>query len=135
MHSFASLAIFAFSGSADFMILATGAKLRMLASESRLLDEPFEGRCRGSEEEGEEVDDMIARCTPTISEALLQRKGSREGFYLVRGGRRESIGLTIVETDCGWMELWRRQSQHRKWTCDGRRSAQIRTKGGEERED
>ena len=32
MHSFASLAIFAFSGNAIFMILATGAKLCMLAS-------------------------------------------------------------------------------------------------------
>ena len=32
MHSFASLAILAFSGSAVFMIRATGAKLRMLAS-------------------------------------------------------------------------------------------------------
>ena len=39
MHSFASFAIFAFSGNADFMILATGAKLRMLASLSHLLDE------------------------------------------------------------------------------------------------
>ena len=33
MHSFASFAIFAFSGSAVFMIRATGAKLRMLASD------------------------------------------------------------------------------------------------------
>ena len=32
IHSFASLAIFAFSGRAFFMIRATGAKLRMLAS-------------------------------------------------------------------------------------------------------
>jgi hypothetical protein len=32
MHSFASFAILAFSGSAVFMIRATGAKLRMLAS-------------------------------------------------------------------------------------------------------
>lgn len=32
MHSFASFAILAFSGSADFMILATGAKFCMLAS-------------------------------------------------------------------------------------------------------
>ena len=32
MHSFASLAILAFSGRADFMILATGAKFCMLAS-------------------------------------------------------------------------------------------------------
>jgi hypothetical protein len=75
MHSLASLAIFAFSGSADFMILATGAKLRMLASESRLLDEAFEGRCAASDEEGDEAEDMIARCKPTVSEALLQRNG------------------------------------------------------------
>lgn len=32
MHSLASLAIFAFSGRAFFMMRATGAKLRMLAS-------------------------------------------------------------------------------------------------------
>jgi hypothetical protein len=75
MHSFASLAIFAFSGRADFMILATGAKLRMLASESRLLDDCFELGCTASEEEGGEVDDMIARCKPAVSEALLQRNG------------------------------------------------------------
>lgn len=35
MHSFASFAILAFSGSAFFIIRATGAKLRMLASEFR----------------------------------------------------------------------------------------------------
>ena len=34
MHSLASLAILAFSGNAVFMIRATGAKLRMLASEA-----------------------------------------------------------------------------------------------------
>src|SRR5437764_10491758 len=34
MHSFASLAILAFSGNAVFMMRATGAKLRMLASEA-----------------------------------------------------------------------------------------------------
>lgn len=33
MHSLASFAIFAFSGNASFMIRATGAKLRMLASD------------------------------------------------------------------------------------------------------
>lgn len=33
MHSLASFAIFAFSGSAIFMIRATGAKLRMSASD------------------------------------------------------------------------------------------------------
>jgi len=36
MHSFASFAIFAFSGKAVFIIRATGAKLRILASEVRL---------------------------------------------------------------------------------------------------
>jgi len=34
MHSLASLAIFAFSGRAVFIILATGAKFRMLASDA-----------------------------------------------------------------------------------------------------
>ena len=36
MHSFASLAILAFSGNAVFIIRATGAKLRILASDARL---------------------------------------------------------------------------------------------------
>lgn len=43
MHSLASLAILAFSGSAVFIIRATGAKLRMLASDARLLC--LEPRC------------------------------------------------------------------------------------------
>jgi hypothetical protein len=65
MHSLASLAIFAFSGRADFIILATGAKFLMLASESRLVDEFLVARCTGEDEEGEE-DDMIARCKLTV---------------------------------------------------------------------
>jgi hypothetical protein len=45
MHSLASFAIFAFSGRAVFMIRATGAKLRMLASDAALLEllAPFTG--------------------------------------------------------------------------------------------
>ena len=39
MHSFASLAILALSGSAVFMIRATGAQFRMLASEIAATDE------------------------------------------------------------------------------------------------
>lgn len=39
IHSFASLAILALSGSAFFMIRATGAKLRMLASVSSHLSD------------------------------------------------------------------------------------------------
>jgi hypothetical protein len=57
MHSFASLAILAFSGSADFMILATGAKFCMLASVCKcaLSAAPLEAlddeRCCGGEED------------------------------------------------------------------------------------
>lgn len=51
MHSFASFAIFAFSGRAVFMIRATGAKLRMLASDTALLLVLLDPFC------GEEVDD------------------------------------------------------------------------------
>jgi len=59
IHSLASFAIFAFSGRADFMIRATGAKLRMLASESRLLlAGAVDERWAGSDEEGGEEDDM-----------------------------------------------------------------------------
>lgn len=52
IHSLASFAIFAFSGSAVFMIRATGAKLRMSASDppSSLLD-PEERRARSTGEE------------------------------------------------------------------------------------
>jgi len=61
MHSLASFAIFAFSGRADFMIRATGAKLRMLASESRLLlAEAVDVWRAGSDEEGGDEDDMAA---------------------------------------------------------------------------
>lgn len=57
MHSFASFAILAFSGRAVFMIRATGAKLRMLASET--------GPCELSvvveegESDGGELSDML----------------------------------------------------------------------------
>lgn len=59
MHSFASLAIFAFSGSAVFMIRATGAKLRMLASETRLLFALLDPRCGGEDEDCGDTEDMI----------------------------------------------------------------------------
>ena len=49
IHSLASLAIFAFSGSAVFIILATGAKLCMLASESTRAFAPFERCCGGDD--------------------------------------------------------------------------------------
>ena len=59
MHSFASFAIFAFSGRAVFMILATGAKLRMLASDPLSdLRRDFEAR-RGFGSGDEYSSDMI----------------------------------------------------------------------------
>ena len=59
MHSFASFAILAFSGNAVFMMRATGAKLRMLASEAAAVEfVPLaEACCGGVEESG---DDMAA---------------------------------------------------------------------------
>ena len=54
MHSLASFAIFALSGKASFMILATGAKLRMLASDPLsdfLLDLEARRGCGSSEDD------------------------------------------------------------------------------------
>lgn len=47
MHSLASLAILAFSGSAFFMMRATGAKFRMLASYMSALS-VFDEQARGA---------------------------------------------------------------------------------------
>lgn len=65
MHSLASFAIFAFSGRAVFMIRATGAKLRILASEwPRSYFSPLEApRVSG---DWEEVWDMIG-CMTTVA--------------------------------------------------------------------
>jgi len=57
MHSFASFAILAFSGSAVFMILATGAKFLMLASEYSFLP-ALEAR-GASGDDDEEAWDMM----------------------------------------------------------------------------
>lgn len=58
MHSLASLAILAFSGRAFFMILATGAKLRMLASKWSYLSAFEEEGRAASGEPGDESWDM-----------------------------------------------------------------------------
>jgi hypothetical protein len=59
MHSFASFAILALSGRAIFMIRATGAKLRMLASEAvALVFVPLGVVCGGEVEECGDEDDM-----------------------------------------------------------------------------
>ena len=58
IHSFASLAILAFSGSASFMIRATGAKLRMLASEATFAMAPWEVAWGGEDDKWGEEDDI-----------------------------------------------------------------------------
>jgi hypothetical protein len=65
MHSFASFAILAFSGKADFMILATGAKFCMLASVckcalSALLKALDDERCAGGDDDDCGEDEGIA---------------------------------------------------------------------------
>jgi hypothetical protein len=57
MHSFASFAIFAFSGRAIFMMRATGAKLRMLASAAAEFAD-FGVVCGGEELDCGEAEDM-----------------------------------------------------------------------------
>lgn len=58
MHSLASLAIFAFSGRAFFMIRATGAKFRMLASNWSYLSPLEEAGRAASGDFGDETWDM-----------------------------------------------------------------------------
>lgn len=59
MHSFASLAILAFSGRAVFIIRATGAKLRMLASEAAAPYSLSLDRCWPEGDDGEWSEDMV----------------------------------------------------------------------------
>jgi hypothetical protein len=59
MHSLASLAILAFSGNAVFMIRATGAKLRMLASEAAAPCKRFLVSCEADGDGREYSEDMM----------------------------------------------------------------------------
>lgn len=87
MHSLASFAILAFSGSAVFMMRATGAKLRMLASDVAANDEEDAGAeratcCRGRE--------LVA----TVSEDMTSK--DRMG-----GGREQASEWTATRPDRG----------------------------------
>lgn len=92
MHSFASLAILAFSGSAIFMIRATGAKLRMLASQAKLERELFEVfvffgvECGGEVDDGGEEDDMSLAARRPSFRHRESPTGSRQtrGFVIRR---------------------------------------------------
>src|SRR6187402_2906555 len=71
MHSFASFAIFAFSGRAVFMIRATGAKLPMLASDEPSCFPALE--VRGAPGDGDdEVWDMIG-CVTAVAQPKFKR--------------------------------------------------------------
>lgn len=76
MHSFASFAILAFSGSAVFMMRATGAKLRMLASDAALLPVLFKPFGGGDVEDCGEEDDMAAAAGRAISRHRVALSGS-----------------------------------------------------------
>jgi hypothetical protein len=70
MHSLASLAIFAFSGRAVFIIRATGAKLRMLASESPACFLDLEARLDSGGGGEEDSWDMIGRLVAVVHQEI-----------------------------------------------------------------
>jgi hypothetical protein len=79
MHSFASFAILALSGRAVFMMRATGAKLRILASDAAaLLFVLLEDACCGEVEDCGDEDDMAAG-TP-----LLRDTATLSGWRLIQ---------------------------------------------------
>ena len=82
MQSFASLAIFALSGNAIFMIRATGAKLRMLASETTSLLKPLGVVCGGEGDDCGEGDDMALAAGRPFSRHTETLTGSQENVEL-----------------------------------------------------
>jgi len=79
IHSFASFAIFAFSGSAVFIILATGAKFLMLASEYSCFP-ALEAR-GASGDDDEEAWDMI-ECVTVVVQQDIKRLRSEVNDWL-----------------------------------------------------
>lgn len=77
MHSFASLAIFALSGNAIFIIRATGAKLRMLASDRISLLVFLGVFCGGDVDDCGEGDDMTLAAGRPFSRHTETLTGSR----------------------------------------------------------
>jgi hypothetical protein len=97
MHSFASFAILAFSGSAVFMMRATGAKLRMLASDAEPLDVLLAADCGGEVEECGEEDDMTAAAGRPFSRHTKLLSGSPRGRLVIRHGDDSSARLEDME--------------------------------------
>lgn len=78
MHSFASLAILALSGSAIFIMRATGAKLRMLASDATLLCALLGVDCGGDVDDCGEEDDISRAARRPLSRHTTALTGSRQ---------------------------------------------------------
>jgi hypothetical protein len=79
MHSFASFAILAFSGNAIFIIRATGAKLRMLASDTEPVAPGLGVVWGGEEDECGEADDMTLAAGRPFSRDTAALAGRPQG--------------------------------------------------------
>jgi hypothetical protein len=128
MHSFASFAILALSGSAIFMIRATGAKLRMLASEAELLfaAAPFGVDCGGEVEDCGEEDDISQAARRTVSQAhkepdwlaaasevrdSTQRRASGESVGIQRRPLEQSVDVQMGARRCANQKRGKRQGK------------------------
>ena len=120
IHSLASFAILAFSGRAVFMIRATGAKLRMLASESSFLSSEARPVVFGDGDE--EAWDIIGRVTAMARPELKRLRSGLDDWPIVGHAR-------VIDA----MRSWKRCQSQRASICVGGYSlcAQIRKKVAE----
>jgi hypothetical protein len=93
MHSFASLAILAFSGRAVFMMRATGAKLRMLASDAEPFGVFLAADSGGEVDECGEEDDMSAAAGRPFSRHTKLLTGPQSERLVIRHGDDSSARL------------------------------------------
>jgi hypothetical protein len=92
MHSLASFAILALSGSAPFIIRATGAKLRMLASEATSFL-VFRGRSGCDRDGTRDAEDMTVRQSARCQKSKLQIWAGRSSSDSTVEMSKRAIGL------------------------------------------
>lgn len=92
IHSLASLAILALSGSAPFIIRATGAKLRMLASEATSFL-VFRGRSGCDRAGSRDAEDMTVRQSARCQKSKLQIWAGRSSSDSTVKMSKRAIGL------------------------------------------
>jgi hypothetical protein len=121
MHSLASLAILAFSGNAVFMIRATGAKLRMLASEAAAPCKGLLVSCEAGGEGGAWSEDMMGaewlkrgadqrELSCDAVHAWSEVDATNEEVVLPKGlARNEPLGFAQCHSQT------RRHAQPRRW--------------------